>query len=152
MHTVYKNQTYIDLAYNLGNSKQNRKLIIENTKIYIFVGNDILIFVFGKVNSSIRITQKTKIDDVIDFTLQIVGENTVDITECDIENLIVDRVENIYYTLLTEDDQSIVILEDYFDTVPKDGDLVDRNLNVLEQETKNKKSAINDKFQSLIKR
>ena len=145
-------QTYVDLAYGFGSSKGNHKLAIDDVKVYVFVGSDVSIFSFGTKNTSFSITKETKIEDVIDFAYGIIGDKTVDIAESEIETLTVDRVENIYCTLLTEDSYSVVLSEDYFDFTPKDGDLVDGNLKLLADETKSRKSTINDKFQSLIKR
>lgn len=151
MATLHKDKTYVDLAYNIGNSKCNRKLVIGNTKIYIIVNENILVSSFNEKENTLCITDKTPIEDVIDFTFLLVGNNTVDIVESDIENLTVDRIEGIYYTVLTEDNHSIVLSESNFNFTPKDGDLVDGNLNFLEKETISKKTSINNKFHSLLK-
>lgn len=148
---------YVDLSYFLGNIKETSKFVANGKlKIYCFAKDNLIIVSKTEKNYyTLFINHDTLIEDVIDYCDKIMNElqlDTINLVKEDMENLTVDKCENIYYTLLTEDNVPIILDETYFDVIPKDGDILDSSLKILEKETTDKKEAINNKFQSLLKR
>lgn len=153
--------TYVDLAYllcNLYSYTQNQKLVSNNkrVKIYcLYVDSALSVtFVYDNTNFNFTIKSDTKIEDVVDECFILYSKlkiESVAFTKCDFESFVVDEVENIYYTLLSEDGVKIVVDENFFTTVPKNGDILDSNFNVDISKTNQRKIAIEEKFKNLLK-
>lgn len=155
------NINYIDLAYKLGNIHDEHK----NIKLYS-TNNNIEIYCINRPNLSVFTTfiknkplvlfinPETDISDLVDFCDTLY--NKLDIKEMSfkkesIENLTIDKCEGIYYTLLTKNNNYIVLDEEFFDFIPKDGDIVSGDLILQEKITEQKKDEIRSKFDSLLK-
>ena len=131
---------YTNLAYYLGNlftHKRSLKLVDEtnNVKIYTFFNCDTLIvlFVNKTTNKKFFIKDNTKLEDIIDQCYSFFkkyGYKTIDFKETDFEELKVINVENIYITLLTEDNIEITIDENFIDEIPSIGDVLDKNFKI----------------------
>lgn len=145
----------IELCYLLGNISSNTKFKGENITIYCFV-NDLKRFVCFLPNKTLDfvIKKDSTFDDALNHCSDIYLELETDIISIEpvaIENFTVDRIEGIFYVLLADDNKTIVVDENYFDTCPIDGDVIDSNFNILKEKTKERKDAINEKFQNLLK-
>ena len=82
----------------------------------------------------------------------MVDRENVSFCFTDMEELTVDRVEGIYYHILASHNRMIVLDENFFKNVPKDGDILNAKLEILVKETKQRKEMINNKFQNLLKK
>lgn len=155
------NINYIDLAYKLGNihdEHKNIKLCSTNNNIEIYCINRPNLSVFTTFIKNkplvLFINPETDISDLVDFCDTLY--NKLDIKEMSfkkesIENLTIDKCEGIYYTLLTKNNNYIVLDEEFFDFIPKDGDIVSGDLILQEKITEQKKDEIRSKFDSLLK-
>ena len=156
------NLSYVDLAYELGRiyeNKNNVKLssVDNDIDFYCFHNTEfsvIYAFVNDKKNT-LFINKKTDISEVVSFceTLyMMVDRENVSFCFTDMEELTVDRVEGIYYHILASHNRMIVLDENFFKNVPKDGDILNAKLEILVKETKQRKEMINNKFQNLLKK
>ena len=155
------NINYIDLAYKLGNIHDEHKIIklcSTNNIIEIYCINRPNLSVFTTFIKNkplvLFINPDTDISDLVDFCDTLY--NKLDIKEMSfkkesIENLTIDKCEGIYYTLLTKNNNYIVLDEEFFDFIPKDGDIVSGDLILQEKITEQKKDEIRSKFDSLLK-
>lgn len=156
-----ENLSNIELAYKLGSlisTKENFKLqdIDATLKIYHFYKTNlsIIVFVYKLSKKVLYIKSETDIIEIVNFVddmFSILNIDNVSLTKVNIEDLVVDKCENIYVTVLTEDNISIDLDEDFFKVIPKDGDILDSNLSIKEKDTENKKLTIAEKFNKLKK-
>lgn len=157
----FNNLTSIDLAYKIGtliSNKKNFKYIDTNStiKIYHFYKPNlsIVICTINKNKFTLYINGTTDIVELVNFFDEVFKNqniNTISLKEVSLEKLVVDRHENILYTLLTEDNISIDLDEDFFNFIPKDGDILNENLELDSDNTNKKKTSITEKFNKLKK-
>lgn len=154
----------VDLSYKIGSliSKQNNfklKSIDGTKKIYCFKNkSNVCMIVFyntiNRNNYTFYLKNDTDISDVVDFfdlIFQKENINDLSLEISELENLVLDRIENIFYIILTEDKLSIKLDESFIDFSAKDGDILNKRLMVDEFITKKVKNTIDERFNSLKK-
>lgn len=157
-----KNFTKLDIAYEVSKRifKDNFKLISNDNliKIYCIQTNKKGVLLAYNNNNknmyTLNFSEKTDISEFVDFFDVLYKNEKLEIEnfeEKELEILTVDKVENIYITLLTEDDFSIVIDESFVNEMPKDSDFLNKRLEIDKNETKKVKDNISNRFNKLKK-
>lgn len=158
---IFENLSSIDLAYKIGSLAGKQEIFkfideSKSTKLYLFSNPklSIVLIVFNLEKKVFYIEPNTDIVELVDFFDEFFLNTNIEnisLKESELEDLVVDKIENIYVTILTEDNISIDLDENLFPVIPNDGDLLNNKLLVNNKKTEEKKLTIAEKFNKLKK-